>query len=598
MKKANKIFTGFLATLSMVVVLSGCVKNDYDDPPVTSVPFDANKIYTIEQIKKIHADSGDYVFKDIYSVYATVTMDDATGNIYKSAFIQNNNEGIELFLNASGLYQGDSIRIMLDGTKVSIYHELLQIQDVHVDSNIVKLKTLVNVEPEIVTMADIYTGKYQSKLIKLEGVQFVQTDLGKTYADAENLISENRTLETCDGSTIIVRTSGYATFAGEKLPTGKGSIIAIASIYNEDIQLVIRRLSEVDLTGERCDGGEIVPVDEIHEYFDGAIPYENISIQGWYNIIEVGDRAWQGKEFGSEKYAQATGYSSDLPEMITWLITPPIKMDEAKILTFVSAKAYWEHTTTKPFTVLASTNFDGLDISTATWTELNPIIANENSADNAWIESGDVDLSGFTENGFIAFKYAGSDTESTSFRVDDIVVSTSGGGGGEGVTSIDENFDTQVNYEDINIPKWTNINEIGSRKWQGKEYDSEIYAQATSYNSGEENVCWLITPKIALDEMTSPKFSFLSAQAYWAHDGFSVLISTDFDGSDLTAATWTPLDCIIAGQNDPDHEWIPSGVVDLSSYSGYAYIAFRYEGNGNTTETTSFRVDNVVLTDE
>ncbi|MBI9039575.1 MAG: hypothetical protein JEY97_15710, partial [Bacteroidales bacterium] len=349
MKKANKIFTGFLATLSMVVVLSGCVKNDYDDPPVTSVPFDANKIYTIEQIKQIYADSGDYTFNDIYSVYATVTMDDATGNIYKSAFVQNNNEGIELFLNASGLYQGDSIRIMLDGVKVSMYHELMQIQDVHVDSNIVKLKTMVNIEPELVTMADIYTGKYQSKLIKLEGVQFVQTDLGKTYADAKNLISENRTLETCDGSTIIVRTSGYATFAGEKLPTGKGSIIAIASIYNEDIQLVIRRLSEVVLTGERCDGGEIVPVDEIHEYFDGAIPYENIAIQGWYNIIEVGDRAWQGKEFGSEKYAQATGYSSDLPEMITWLITPPIKMDEAKILTFVSAIAYWEHEADAPF---------------------------------------------------------------------------------------------------------------------------------------------------------------------------------------------------------------------------------------------------------
>ena len=599
MKKANNIFAGFLAALSMVIVLSGCVKNNYDDPPVTSVPFDANKIYTIEQLKQIYADSGDYIFNDIYSVYATVTMDDATGNIYKSAFVQNNNEGIELFLNASGLYQGDSIRIMLDGTKISMYHELMQIQDVHVDSNIVKLKTLVNIEPELVTMADIYTGKYQSKIIKLENVQFVQTDLGKTYADAENLISENRTLESCDGSTILVRTSGYATFAGEKLPTGKGSIIAIASVYNDDIQLVIRRLSEVNLTGERCDGGEIIPDDEIHEYFDGAVNYENIAIQGWYNIIEAGNRAWQGKEFNSDLYAQATGYNSELAEMVTWLITPPVKMDEAKVLTFVSAKAYWEHTTNEPFTVLASTDFDGLDVSAATWTQLNPIIANENSADNAWIESGDVDLSGFTENVFIAFKYVGSNTESTSFRIDDVVVSTSGGGGGdEGVTSIDENFQTQVNYEDINIPKWTNINEIGGRKWQGKEYETEIYAQATSYNSLEENVCWLITPKIALDEMTNPKFSFESAMAYWFHDGFSVLISTDFDGSDLTAATWTPLDCIIAGENSGDHTWVSSGDIDLSSYSGYAYIAFRYEGNGNTSETTSYRVDNVVLTDE
>lgn len=597
MKKANNIFAGFLAILSMVIVLSGCVKNDYDDPPVTSVPFDANKILTIEQVKQIYADSGQYKFNDIYSVYATVTMDDALGNIYKSAYVQDNNEGIDLYLNASGLFQGDSIRIMLDGSTVSMYYELMQIQDLHVDSNIVKLKTLVNIEPKLVTIADIFTGDFQSKLIKLEDVQFIQSDIGKTYADADNLISENRTLETCDGSTIIVRTSGYATFAGEKLPTGKGSIIAIASVYGDDMQLVIRRLSEVNLTGERCDGGEITPVDEIHEYFDGATPYENIAIQGWYNVIEVGNRAWQGKEFSGDLYAQATGYNSELSEMITWLITPPVKMDEAKILTFVSAKAYWEHTTNEPFTVLASTNFDGLDVTTANWTQLNPIIANENSPDNDWIESGDVDLSAFTENVFIAFKYKGSATESTSFRVDDVVVSTSGGGG-EGVTSINENFDSQVNYQDINISGWLNIMEIGNRKWQGKVFESEIYAQATSYNSGEENVCWLITPKIALDEMTNPRFSFESAMAYWEHNGFSVLISTDFNGSDLTTATWTPLDCIIAGQNDPDHTWIPSGVIDLSSYSGYAYIAFKYEGNDNAGETTSYRVDNVLLVDE
>ena len=601
MKKVNNIFAGFLAALSMVIVLSGCVKNDYDDPPSSSVPFDANKILTIEQVKQIYDDSGAYKFTDIYSVYATVTMDDALGNIYKSAYVQDATEGIDLYLNASGLFQGDSIRIMLDGSTVSMYHELMQIQDLDVDSSIVKLKTLVNIEPKLVTIADIYTGEYQSKIIKLEGVQFVQGDLGKTYADATGLQSENRTLETCDGSTIIVRTSGYATFAGEKLPTGKGSIIAIASIYDEDMQLVIRRLSEVNLTGERCDGGEITPVDEIHEYFDGAANYEDIAIEGWFNIILEGDRAWQGKVYNSDKYAQATGYNSGLSKMETWLITPPVKTDEAKILNFVSAKAFWEHTTNEPFTVLASTDFDGLDVSTATWTQLNPVIATESSADNAWIESGDVDLSGFTENVFIAFKYVGSDTESTSFRIDDVVVSTSGGGGGEGVTSIDENFQSQVNYEDINIPKWTNINEIGSRKWQGKEYDSEIYAQATSFTNqgaGEENVCWLITPKIALDEMTSPNFSFESAQAYWFHDGFSVLISTDFDGSDLTAATWTSLDCIIAGENDPEHTWIPSGEIDLSSYSGFAYIAFKYEGNALTGNTTSYRVDNVLLVDE
>jgi len=171
--------------------------------------------------------------------------------------------------------------------------------------------------------------------------------------------------------------------------------------------------------------------------------------------------------------------------------------------------------------------------------------------------------------------------------------------GEEGITSINENFQGQYDSEDINILGWLNINEIGSRKWLGREdYDFNIFAQATSHNSNEENIFWLITPKIALDEMNSPVFSFESAQAFWNHDGLSVLISTDFDGSDIPAATWTPLDCIIASQNHPFLQWIYSELIDLSSYSGSAYIAFRYEGNDNADETTFYRIDNVILDDE
>ena len=107
----------------------------------------------------------------------------------------------------------------------------------------------------------------------------------------------------------------------------------------------------------------------------------------------------------------------------------------------------------------------------------------------------------------------------------------------------------------------------------------------------------MITPKIDLDAMSNPKFEFESAQAYWVHDGLSVLISSDFNGSNITTATWTDLDATIAGQYDPDHEWIPSGVVDLSVYSGQVYIAFKYYGD-DPSETTSYRIDNVLLYDE
>ncbi|MBI9038754.1 MAG: choice-of-anchor J domain-containing protein [Bacteroidales bacterium] len=171
-------------------------------------------------------------------------------------------------------------------------------------------------------------------------------------------------------------------------------------------------------------------------------------------------------------------------------------------------------------------------------------------------------------------------------------------GDGGGVTSINEDFQSQSNYHNIYIPGWLNEREIGYRSWKGKVVGNEKYAQATSLNLNGELVCWLITPRITLFVMNSPVFSFESAHGNWFHNGLSVLISTDFDGSDITAATWTPLDCIIADQNNSADEWIPSGLIDLSSYSGNAYIGFRYEGNGTTSDTTSYYIDNIILADE
>ncbi len=585
-------FLSFSILLSFL--FTNCVKEDFDRPPISSIPI--GNVLTIADLIQIYNQVEDTVFTTDNSVYATVTMDDRSGNIYRNAYIQDGTGAINLHLNEpGGLSIGDSIRVYLKNCILSEYSGLLQIDNVHNDSNIIIIANRQYIEPETVTIPEILTGNYESHLIKLNDVQFAEYELGKTYAKTDE--STNRILEDCDFNTLIVRTSSYANFAEDLLPEGKGSLIACVGRYNDDWQLYIRTVTEVDLNGERCNGGGgVTPVDEIHEYFDDAVNYEDINIEGWVNAMITGDRRWQGKEYNTEKYAQATGYNSGLSEMVTWLITPPVKTDNDNKLSFLSAKAYWEHQSDNGLTVWASTDFDGENIETATWVELNARIANENDPDHEWIESGEIDLSAFPDYCYIGFKYFGSETESTSFRLDDIVVASSGGGTG-GVTSIDEDFEGQQNYEDIYIEGWLNAMTTGNRMWQGKEYDANLYAQATSYNSGEQNVCWLITPEIDLDAMTNPRFEFESAQAYWLHDGLEVIISTDFDGVNIDDATWVDLDAVIADQDDPDHEWIPSGQIDLSGYSGSAYIGFKYTGS-DPDETTSYRIDNVKLYEE
>lgn len=58
---------------------------------------------------------------------------------------------------------------------------MLQLDSVDVDNNVVKQSTLVHVEPQEVTMSQI-TPAMQGKLIRLNNVQFVEGDTGRTYA--------------------------------------------------------------------------------------------------------------------------------------------------------------------------------------------------------------------------------------------------------------------------------------------------------------------------------------------------------------------------------------------------------------------------------
>ena len=69
--------------------------------------------------------------------------------------------------------------------------------------------------------------------------------------------------------------------------------------------------------------------------------------------------------------------------------------------------------------VLFSTDYNGTNPLTATWTPLPATLAQKSDADNTFISSGNVSLPVQAgKSGVIAFKYSGSNTESTSYRID------------------------------------------------------------------------------------------------------------------------------------------------------------------------------------
>lgn len=267
-----KIIRTTLISLVSLLVITSCIKNDFDEPPLRTIP--EGSIKTIAEIRNLYQGQPVSITQD-WSVYAVVTMDERSGNIYRSAYVQDSTAAINLHLNSSGgLYQGDYIRIYLKGTVISDYSGMLQIDSLDVDENVVKQETLVDFEPELVTIPDLNTGFYQAKLVRLDSVQFKSSELGETFADPIQLYSENRMLEDCYDNEIIVRTSGYANFAGQLLPEGKGSLVAIVSEYSGDLQLYVRSYAEVNMDGPRCGGGvgpqELMSIADLRDEYQGS----------------------------------------------------------------------------------------------------------------------------------------------------------------------------------------------------------------------------------------------------------------------------------------------------------------------------------------
>ncbi|HXR81414.1 MAG TPA: choice-of-anchor J domain-containing protein, partial [Saprospiraceae bacterium] len=120
-------------------------------------------------------------------------------------------------------------------------------------------------------------------------------------------------------------------------------------------------------------------------------------------------------------YAQATSFQDVAVEMESWLITPSIVLDVPKKITFESAYAFLVQ---NGLTIWISSDFNGTNVGTATWTQLFPTIASAANPENTFIPSGNIDLSGFTGPVRIGFKYVGSGPggQTSTFRIDNVKV--------------------------------------------------------------------------------------------------------------------------------------------------------------------------------
>lgn len=412
--KNKNLITSIMVLLFVAITAMSCFKKP-SKPPVYNIPV--GKIYTLQEVYNF---GSNYTFDTAASVYCTVTADESNGNLYKQVYVQDGSTAMQLvFTEGSNFKVGDSIRIYLKGKTVYNYNGIMQIRTIQPDSNVVVLANHRYIEPVSVSISNVLSGQYTGRLVRLENVEFQEFDLGETFADKENLLTLNRTLQDCNGSSLIVRTSGYASFASAEIPRGKGSMVAIASVYNSTYQMIVRSYSEIKMDSARCDGtwGSVFLFKESFLEDQGDFAIKNVT----------GSELW----YYSSSYScmVVSGYTA--PSYNTnedWLISPAIDMsmltaNQSVQLSFEHAARYGSNYSNN-LTCWVSLDYNGNNFEESTWSPLT--IPNYPTGSNwDFINSGIINLNNFigASNFRFAFKYTSTQSACATWEVKNVKIS-------------------------------------------------------------------------------------------------------------------------------------------------------------------------------
>jgi hypothetical protein len=163
---------------------------------------------------------------------------------------------------------------------------------------------------------------------------------------------------------------------------------------------------------------------------------------------------------------------------------------------------------------------------------------------------------------------------------------------------LEEDFETQSG--EIELPNWLNYREEGTKSWRSytDSYSQSKAARIGSRNSTDDlTVSWLITEGVNLDTTIQEFLSFETSNSFANGSELDVFISTDFDGNKdhIKQATWTRLPAKIVSDGIPFKKWVHSTYIDISSYSGTAFIAFKYSGKGNSNFDGTYELDQIII---
>ena len=450
MKKLRNIALPLLASLA----LFACEK-DYDAPLLTEPEYtgpEAN--ITIKDLRAQTAaatDKAPVVITQDQVLKAVVTANDESSNIHKKIYLEDATGAIGMGVDQSSVYNyypvGQTVYIDLKGLSISVFGDEQQLGhpegylyrtpweefEKHVirdgwanPENAKPLElddiSVINTDPEA----------YKFKLVTLKGVTFQNG--GTAIFAPESSTGHEETITDAHGNTLAVRTSGYANFAANKLPKGKGNLTGILGRFRGNWQFTIRTAEDikdfVEVPEEGGQGGETQPgvtetiFEETFATGVGTFTIENKEMASALTFV------WKHDNFKNPGYMKASAFKDSVSYASdSWLISPEIDLTAANAATLT-----FDHAINKGDVAHVKTNHL-VNVSKdngQTWTTLSGV---SYPAGNSWefSGSGDVNLSAYVGSKIkLAFQYKSSDGVSDTWEVKNVKVTATKGGSGSG----------------------------------------------------------------------------------------------------------------------------------------------------------------------
>ena len=274
-----KTTTKYLLLMLVALFTASCMDGDWDEPMSDESPFGNNEltetnIVTIGELKTKYAaiiSSSDTIrFTEDIKIKGVVTANDIEGNIYNEVSVDDGTGAVLICISQGGIYGylpvGQEILISLKDLYLGAYSKQPEIGTPYTNKNgrtyvsrmsvflwqthfkLLGNTTVTPMEFDKTKLSDSeYMTENCGKLMTIKNVAFQQGGKASYSSiderDAANCV--NRSLVGIATGRLVVRTSAYADFAADILPTGNVNITGIFTRYNNLWQVLIRQASDV-----------------------------------------------------------------------------------------------------------------------------------------------------------------------------------------------------------------------------------------------------------------------------------------------------------------------------------------------------------------